>query len=278
MILAHWRASSRRAGMGATEATCCAHTGAPDRLDRAAPGGCSATGPTSCRCGAELALSAALQGPSTRAGGLRIPPVEPRIVPQALRSDSRHPLCMLPALNLGPCQLPRGVGVGQFPSGARLVVPWSRAHTGAPDRLDRAAPGGCSATGPTSCRCGAELTLSAALQGPSTRAGGLRIPPAEPRIVPQTLRSDSRHPLCMPPALNLGPCQLPGGGGVGQFPSGARLVVPCPHGRPGPARPRRAQWLQRHRADILPVRRGTDALSGPARPLHASGWSLDTPC
>ena len=146
-----------------------------------------------------LRLSAALQGPSTRAGGLSDTPLlNPESSFRALRSDSRHPLCTPPAaLNLSPARLPSAVRVGQFPSGAPFAVPHGR-----PDRLDRAAPGGCSATaGDISCRCGTKLPLSAALQGPSTRAGGLRIPPAEPRIVPQALRSDSRHPLCMPPAL-----------------------------------------------------------------------------
>ena len=95
MILAHWRASSRRAGMGVTEATCCRPvatapqfpSGAHRSRSRALTGARSGStapraavaappGPTSCRCGAELARSAALQGPSTRAGGLPIPPAE----------------------------------------------------------------------------------------------------------------------------------------------------------------------------------------------------------
>ena len=46
----------------------------------------------SCPSGAEPALTAALQGPATRAGGLWTPPAEHRIGPQALHSDSRHPL------------------------------------------------------------------------------------------------------------------------------------------------------------------------------------------
>ena len=76
--------------------------------------------------------------------------------------------------------------------------PRSRADTGSLGSARSHVPGGCSASAhrrPASCPSGAEHTLTAALQGPATRAGGLWIPPAEHRIGPQTLHSDSRHPL-----------------------------------------------------------------------------------
>ena len=88
----------------------------------------------------------------------------------------------------------RAAGVGQFPSGtargpAQTRAPW--------DRLGRTYPAAAASAHrrPASCPSGAEHALTAALQGPATRAGGLWIPPAEHRIGPQTLHSDSRHPL-----------------------------------------------------------------------------------
>ena len=47
-------------------------------------------------------LTAALQGPATRAGGLWIPPAQPRIGPQALHSDSQHPLHPAASLTTAP--------------------------------------------------------------------------------------------------------------------------------------------------------------------------------
>ena len=149
-----------------------------NRLGYALPAAQRQRRPASCRFRRATWTLSGPARPSTRAGGLRIPPLlNPESSFRALRSDSRHPLCTPPAaLNLSPARLPSAVRVGQFPSGAPFTVPHGR-----PDRLDRAAPGGCSATaGDISCRCGTKLPLSAALQGPSTRAVGLRIPLLNP--------------------------------------------------------------------------------------------------
>ena len=147
------------------------------------------------------------------------------------------------------------------------------------NRLDRAAPGGCQ-------RHPGRHLAAAAWNWRSQRP--CKAPPREqvvsgyPLLNPEScLRRSVPTPgtrrACRPAALNLGPCQLPRGVGVGQFPSGAPLAVPCPHGaRTGSTAPLPAA-ASATRADILPLRRGTGVLSGPARPRHATRWSPDYP-
>ena len=48
---------------------------------------------------------------------------------------------------------------------------------------------------PASCRFRRGTRAHSGLQGPAKRADGLWIPPAQPRIGPQALHSDSQHPL-----------------------------------------------------------------------------------
>ena len=255
-------------------------TGAPDRLDRAVRGGCSAARADILPVRRE---TGALSGPARPRHATKWSSGYPLLNPESSLRRSvptpGTPAHAARALNLSPARLSGVVGVGQFPSGAPLAVPVpSRAP-----RIGSTAPFAAAAAppGPTSCRCGAKLALSAALQGPATRAGGLQIPPAEPRIVPQALRSDPRNPRACRQSTESQPCQALRRRRGGSISKRRTARGPRALTAPQPARLRRSRRLQahpgRHLADATRNWRSQRPCKAPPREQVVSGYPLLNP-
>ena len=215
-------------------------------------------------------------------------------LPDALQETALgHKLKAICALDLGELESvepPRGHGrdrgeqpvatAPQFQAAHRSRV---RTHTGAPQTGSNALrPTAAAPPGPTSCRCGAEPALSAALQGPSTRPGGLRVPPAEPRIGPHA-SVPTPGPRCPCRRQHRPrPCQAPPrrrGGSISKRRT-ARGSVPTP-ARPKPARTRRTRPLPRHPgrplAGAAQNRRSQRLCKAPPRDQVVSGYPLLNP-